>query len=76
MEVEYQTDDINSSDPNKKLMAEWYALYDMAKTKAGNHDSNMYKILIENFLRKATPEQRAYIERNTNQQPIPPAVLI
>ena len=75
MEVEYQTDDINSSDPNKKLMAEWYALYDMAKTKAGNHDSNMYKILIENFLRKATPEQRTYIERNTNQQPIPPAVL-
>ena len=75
MEVEYENDDINSSDPNKKLMAEWYALYDMAKTKAGNHDSNMYKILIENFLRKATPEQRTYIERNTNQQPIPPAVL-
>ena len=75
LEVEYQTDDINSSDPNKKLMAEYYALYDMSTTKAGNFDNNMYKILKENFLRKATLEQRAYIERNTNQQPVPLSVL-
>ncbi len=75
LEVEYQTDDINSSDPNKKLMAEYYALYDMSTTKAGNFDNNMYKILKENFLRKATQEQRAYIERNTNQQPVPLSVL-
>jgi len=75
IEVEYQTDDINSSDPNKKLMAEYYALYDMATTKAGNFDSNMYSILKENFLRKATQEQRAYIERNTNQQPVPTSVI-
>jgi G:T/U-mismatch repair DNA glycosylase len=47
----------------------------MSTTKAGNFDNNMYKILKENFLRKATLEQRAYIERNTNQQPVPLSVL-
>ena len=75
LEVEYNSDDINSPNPDKKLMAEYYALFDMAKTKAGNFDQNLYSILKENFLRKATKEQRDYIERNSNKNPVPPLVI-
>ena len=68
---EYESDDLNDPDPNKRALAEYYSLSAHAKTEAGNTDTVLLSALRDRFMARLTPEQKLYILRNTKKSPVP-----
>ena len=79
VDKEFEAPDVNDSDPNKRALAQHYAIYDDPRVKRPGDDLDFAMrdaILKETYLDPSsdkawTREQFDYVMRNTNTRPIP-----
>ena len=79
VDKEFEAPDVNDSDPNKRALAQHYAIYDDPRVKRPGDDLDFAmrdKILKEMYLdpnsdKAWTEEQFKFVMRNTNTRPIP-----
>lgn len=74
LEREFPPDDVNDSDPNRRALAQHYALYDdpaLVYPGTDQIDWGLFDQASARLQATWTPEQAAYVRRNTNTRPVP-----
>ena len=60
---------------NESALSGYYDLTQQAIDRFGIFDSTRYNELVASYMQTITPDQQAYIARNTNRKPLPPEIL-
>ena len=68
---EFEENDVNDPDPNRRALAQYYAAIDAARNDAGNFPEGSVDRELAKVAPKWTLEQQGFVLRNTNMRPIP-----